>query len=128
VLFGASYGIKAGSHIGVDAFVKLFSIKGQRILTVIGCVLSLCYCGLIMYGSYIYLSKVKKIGITLEDLPIPAWIAHSMLIVGFVFLSIRILVLFWDVITGNADGFRHANEAKDSMEIVKELKGEEIKI
>ena len=128
VLFGASYGIKAGSHIGVDAFVKLFPVTGQRILTGIACILSLCYCGLVLYGSYIYLSKVRKIGITLEDLPIPAWIAHSMLIVGFVFLSIRISILFWDVITGRADGFRHADEARESMEIVRELKGEEIKI
>ncbi len=122
VLFGASYGIKAGSHIGVDAFVKLFSRSGRRVLTVIACVLSLAYCSLILYGSWIYLGKVKKIGIELEDLPIPAWIAHSMLIFGFVFLSIRILLLLWDVITGEADGFRHADEAKDSMELVEELK------
>ena len=121
VLFGASYGIKVGSHIGVDAFVKLFPRTGRRILTGIGCLLGLAYCGLILYGSWIYLGKVKRIGIELEDLPIPAWIAHGMLIVGFCFLSIRIAILLWDVITDRADGFRHADEARDSMEIVKEL-------
>lgn len=128
VLFGASYGIKAGSHIGVDAFVNLFPRTGRKILTVIACVLSLTYCGLILYGSWIYLAKVKKIGIDLEDLPIPAWIAHGMLIFGFVFLSIRIFLLLWDVITGESDGFRHANEAKDSMEIVNEIKRGEVEI
>ena len=124
VLFGASYGIKVGSHIGVDAFVKLFPRTGRRILSAIGCLLALFYCGLILYGSWIYLGKVKRIGIELEDLPIPAWIAHGMLIVGFVFLSIRIAILLWDIITNKADGFRHANEAEDSMELVEELKGE----
>ena len=128
VLFGASYGIKAGSHIGVDAFVKLFPRNARRLLTAIGCLLALAYCGLVLYGSWIYLSKVKKIGIELEDLPIPAWIAHGMLIVGFAFLSIRILLLFWDVITGKIDGFRHADEAKDSMEIVEELKKEGLEL
>ena len=126
VLFGASYGIKAGSHIGVDAFVKLFPRTGRRILTTFGCLLGLIYCGLVLYGSWIYLSKVKKIGIELEDLPIPAWIAHGMLIVGFIFLSIRLFLLLWDVLFGSADGFRHADEAKESMEIVEELKGEVI--
>jgi len=124
VLFGASYGIKVGSHIGVDAFVKLFPRTGRRILSAIGCLLGLSYCGLILYGSWIYLGKVKRIGIELEDLPIPAWIAHGMLIIGFVFLSIRIALLLWDIITNKADGFRHANEAEESMELVEELKEE----
>ncbi len=128
VLFGASYGIKVGSHIGVDAFVKLFPRNARRLLTAIGCFLSLFYCSLVLYGSWIYLGKVKKIGIELEDLPIPAWIAHGMLIVGFAFLSLRILLLLWDVITGKIDGFRHADEAKDSMEIVEELKKEGLEL
>lgn len=128
VLFGASYGIKAGSHIGVDAFVKLFPRTGRRILTAIGCLLGLFYCGLILYGSWIYLDKVKRIGIELEDIPIPAWIAHGMLIVGFSFLSIRVFLLLWDVIMNKADGFRHADEAKDSMELVEELKGEGLEL
>ncbi len=128
VLFGASYGIKTGSHIGVDAFVKLFPRAGRRFLSAIGCLLALIYCGLILYGSWIYLGKVKRIGIELEDLPIPAWIAHGMLIVGFTFLSIRIAILLWDIITNKADGFRYANEADDSMELVEELKGEGLEL
>ncbi|RUM35293.1 MAG: TRAP transporter small permease, partial [Desulfobulbus sp.] len=102
--------------------------NARRLLTTIGCLLALAYCGLVLYGSWIYLGKVRKIGIELEDLPIPAWIAHGMLIVGFAFLSIRILLLFWDVITGKIDGFRHADEAKDSMEIVEELKKEGLEL
>jgi len=128
VLFGASYGIKVGSHIGVDAFVKLFSRPWRRFLSAIGCLLGLAYCAMILYGSWIYLGKVKRIGIELEDMPIPAWIAHGMLIVGFIFLSIRIFILLWDIITNKADGFRHADEAKDSMELVEELKGEGLEL
>lgn len=125
VLFGTSYGIKVGSHIGVDAFVKVFPRGMRRVITFVACTLSLCYCGLILYGSWIYLSKMKKIGIELEDLPIPTWLAHGMLLVGFGFISIRILILLWQVVIGEADGFRHVDEAKESMEIVEELKEEE---
>lgn len=125
VLFGASYGVKVGSHIGMDAFVKLFPSIGQRILTGIACIIALCYCGLILYGSWIYLSKMKKIGIHLEDVPMPTWLAHSMLIIGFAFLTIRLSQVLWSVITGKANSFKHADEAKESMEIVEELSKEE---
>ncbi|MDD2464076.1 MAG: TRAP transporter small permease [Desulfobulbus sp.] len=122
VLFGCSYGVKQGSHIGVDAFVKLFPPLGRRILTTIGCLLALAYCGLIIYGGCIYLNKVREFGIELEDIPVATWIARSILIVGFVFLTIRILILLWSVLRGEIDVFRHADEAKESMELVEELK------
>lgn len=127
VLFGASYGLKVGSHIGMDAFVKLFPTGGRRILTCIGAVLSLIYCGLILYGSWVYLVKVKMIGLELNDMPIPVWMAHSILMIGYIFLTIRILIIFWDVITGKADGFKHADEAKDSMELVEDITNLEVK-
>ena len=126
VLFGASYGLKEGSHIGMDAFVKLFPTLGRKILTSIGCILGLIYCYLILYGSWVYLAKMKMIGIDLEDLPIPTWLAHSMLLVGFGFLTIRLVILLWSVIFSDVDGFRHVDEAKESMEIVEELSQEEV--
>ncbi len=121
VLFGASYGLKVGSHIGMDAFIKLFPRTMRRILSGIAAILAIIYCGLIFYGSWIYLAKMKMIGIELEDIPIPAWLAHGMLVVGFAFLIIRLLIILWSLITNKADGFKHADEAKDSMAIVEEI-------
>jgi len=128
VLLGASYGLKMGSHIGMDAFVKLFPSKGRKILTSVACILSLTYCGLILYGSWVYLDKMYQIGIDLEDLPIKTWLAHGMLLIGFGFLSIRLLILMWSVVFGDTEVFRHADEAKDSMEIVEEITKEELKL
>ncbi len=125
VLFGAAYGLKVGSHIGMDAFVRLFPRTGRRVLTAVAAVLALIYCTLILIGSWVYLKKVKMIGIELEDLPIPAWLAHGMLLVGFAFLVSRLFIILWEVITNRADGFQHANEAKESMELVEELTKEE---
>ena len=125
VLFGASYGLKVGSHIGMDAFIKLFPRIVRRCLSGIAAILAIIYCILIFYGSWIYLKKMKMIGIELEDLPIPAWLAHGMLVVGFAFLIIRLLIILWSVIVDKADGFKHADEAKDSMAIVEEIHGGE---
>lgn len=126
VLVGASYGLKMGSHIGMDAFVKLFPPLTRKIISGIACVIALIYCALIILGGWVYLNKVYRIGIELEDLPIPTWAAQSILIFGFAFLVIRLLIVLWTIVFGDADGFRHADEAQDSMHIVKELSKEEV--
>lgn len=124
VLFGVSYGLKVGAHIGVDAFVRLFSPLGQRLISTLAILLSLAYCGLFIYGAWIYLGKMKRIGIDLEDIPIQTWIAQSILLIGLVMLSLRLLGLLWAVVTGKAVGFRRSDEAKESMHLAEELKRE----
>ena len=125
VLFGASYGLPVGSHIGMDAFVKIFSRPVRRILSCVAALLALIYCALILYGSWIYLKKMHLIGIELEDLPIPAWIAHSILLFGYILLTVRLVIIVKDLLTDQTDGFKHADEAKDSMELAEAIsKGE----
>ena len=121
VLFGASYGVKVGSHIGVDAVVNLLPSKGRRIVTLMALALCLVYCGLFIEGAWVYLAKVHLIGIELEDLPIPKYIAHSILLIGFVLLGFRFCQLGWRVINGRAEGFGHMDEAKEAL---KELEAE----
>lgn len=121
VLYGASYGVKVGSHIGVDVFVKLLPNPAHRFFTLLAVVLCLIYCGLFLYGSWIYLSKMKMIGIELEDMPVPKWIAMSILVLGFAMLMLRFLQLGWKVVVGQVDGFHFTDEAEESMEIAKEL-------
>lgn len=122
VLYGASYGVKVGAHIGVDVFVKLLPNKVHRFLTLLAIVLALVYCGMFIYGSWIYLAKMKMIGIELEDLPVPKWIPMTILVIGFVLLALRFMELGWKVLKGEAEGFHFVDEAKESMEIAEELK------
>jgi C4-dicarboxylate transporter DctQ subunit len=122
VLFGASYGVKVGAHIGVDVFVKMLPANTHRFFTLLAIALCLIYCGLFVYGSWVYLSKMKMIGIEMADIPIPKWIPMSILVIGFVLLIIRFLQLGWKVMIGEAEGFHFADEAKESMSIANELK------
>lgn len=118
VLFGASYGVKVGSHIGVDAIVRLLSPGARRIVTLAAIALCLVYCAVFIDGAWTYLAKMVKIGIHLEDIPIPKYAAHSILLFGFVLLAIRFLQLGWAVFKGDADGFRLADEAKEALDEV----------
>lgn len=125
VLFGISYGLKVGAHIGIDSFVKLFSDRVQRGFGIIAVVLSLLYCGLFGYGAWVYLTKVKRIGIDLEDLPIPTWIAHSALVLGLGLFAIRLFILLWHIVRGTATGFKRKDEAQESMHFARELAQED---
>jgi C4-dicarboxylate transporter DctQ subunit len=122
VLFGVSYGIKVGSHIGVDALVKILPSLARRIVGGIAITACLFYTGLFMQGSWIYLAKMHKIGIELDDMPIPKWIAHSILFIGMVLMAIRLLILLWGVFTGRNEGFSLADEAKESLHLAEETK------
>lgn len=120
VMLGASYGIKVGCHIGVDAVVRLIPSRPRRWISIVATCLALTYCGLFIYGSWIYLSKMHLIGIHLQDVPVPRWIAHSFLLIGFVLLSVRLLQLLWAFILGRASGFRLADEVAEALKEVAE--------
>lgn len=122
VLFGVSYGIKVGSHIGVDALVKIMPSKVRRIVSGLSIAACLFYCGLFTKGAWVYLAKMYKIGIELDDMPIPKWLAHSILLIGMVLMGIRLAMLLWGVFTGKVEGFTLTDEAKESMHLAEETK------
>ncbi|WP_432696932.1 TRAP transporter small permease [Marinobacterium sp. YM272] len=127
VLFGASYGVKVGAHIGVDVFVRMLPSKLYRAVTLFAILLCVGYCILFLIGSWEYVMKMKMIGIELEDIPVPKWTASTILIIGFALLIIRFLQLGWKVIRGEAEGFSFADEAEESMHLANELKESEEK-
>lgn len=122
VLFGVSYGIKVGSHIGVDALVKTLPPQTRRIISGAAVIACLSYCGLFTSGSWVYLKKMYKIGIELDDMPIQKWVAHSILLIGMILIAIRLLMLLWAIFKGNAEGFSMVDEAKESMHLAEEAK------
>jgi len=115
VLFGASYGVKIGAHIGVDALVRQLPSRVRRIVGLLAVLLCLFYCSLFLYGSWVYLTKLYRIGIELEDLPVPKWLAHAILVIGFALLTLRFLELLVRIARGEADGFQHADEAQAAL-------------
>src|SRR5690606_28264097 len=115
VMIGISYGIKAGSHIAVDALVNALPRGGKRTLGLIAVFLSAVYAVIMTYGGWNYFSTVWKIGVMAHELPIQRWILVSVLPLGFALLLFRLLQLGWQIIRGEIDGFRVANEAADAM-------------
>lgn len=116
VLFGASHGIKEGTHIGVDLLTRALPQPIKRAVAVVAVSACLGYAGLFLYGSWVYLEKMWMLDLPMEDLPIPTWAAHSVLLIGFGLIAIRLIVLLIAILRGRADGFAFANEADETME------------
>ncbi len=146
VLLGIGYGLRVGAHIGVDALVRRLPTHARRITTTLAIIMSLGYCGLFLYGAWIYLSKMYTIGISMEDLRLPAhwirafssetlealridpedpliplWFAQSGLLIGLGIFTLRLLELLWVTLSGRGFGFAITNEAESERRLAEEI-------
>jgi C4-dicarboxylate transporter DctQ subunit len=117
LFIGISYGVRVGSHIGVDALVKLLPVR-QRRATAIGVVLlCLVYVAFVMVGSIEYVSKMREVGIEFDDMPIERWQVLIVMPVGYAMVAFRFLQILWNLVTGKSDSLSLADEAADAMKL-----------
>ncbi len=125
VVLGISYGIRIHSHIGIDAFVKLFGEPVQRALGLLAIIAGLVYAGLLLIGSWEHaFSIVFEYGFETEDLKIPMWIPFSVLVIGFSMMIIRLLLLVFRIIVYKESGTMIADEGREAIEQFSQDKGE----
>ncbi|MBT5778791.1 MAG: TRAP transporter small permease [Rhodospirillaceae bacterium] len=115
VLLGAAYGVKKGAHIGMDMAVRRLPPRWRRAAGMLAVLLCLLYCALFIAGSWQYLAKIKQFGIELEDLPLPQWLAHGVLLLGFALLVFRFLEVGWKILGRRAEGVLLADEASEAV-------------
>lgn len=120
VMFGASYCVKVGAHIGVDLVTHALPDNGKRVVAIIAAALSIVYCWLIAWGGWVYLVKFKKIGLELEDIPLEKWQAYSFIVVATLLMSVRFAIIIKDNITGDMIGMKLTDEAEEALELQEE--------
>lgn len=120
IFVGISYGVRTGAHIGIDALIQKFPPRVGRAISIIVVLLCLFYSGLVIYGSWVYVSKMKMVGVELDDLPIPIWVVRSILPIGYALLSLRFIQVLWALITGRSDRLHLGNEAVDALRLKSE--------
>lgn len=111
ILLGGAWAVREQSHICVDALVERVNPKLQKWIVLFAIAVSLVYCGIFLYGSWVYIGKMQMIGIELDDIPMPRWVAESVLIIGFALLALRLVELGVKVWRGEAHGFHVHNNA-----------------
>jgi len=118
VLFGISYGIKVGAHIGIDIVVRQFPHQLRRIVGLLAVLACCAYCIILLVGATGYVYKLYEVGIEAQDLPIPRWIPFIMLPIGLALALLRLLQIAWLTAMGQQEGLRLADEAREAIEAV----------
>lgn len=117
IFVGVSYGVRMGSHIGVDALLRLMPPGLKRGVSIVVVLLCLAYAGIVIAGAWVYVTKMKMVGVELEDLPIPVWIVRAILPLGYALMTFRFLQVLWQLVTGRSDSLHLADEAADAMRL-----------
>ncbi len=134
ILFGASYGIKIGAHLGVDALIALFPSRLFRIFAILGALTGVVYALMLLDGSMTYIGKMYKFNIGMEDLhfpdwfangvapaigleiydnEVPRWLAYSILPIGLALFALRCLQAAWAIVVGDRKMIIASHEAED---------------
>ncbi|MDI1245427.1 MAG: TRAP transporter small permease [Rhodoferax sp.] len=117
IFVGISYGVRVGSHIGVDALVKMMGHTTRRNVSILAVLLSLLYVGFVLTGSTIYVMKMHDVGIEFEDMPIERWMVLIIMPIGFLLTGWRFVQILIGLITGTTDSLRLADEAAEAMRL-----------
>lgn len=147
ILLGMSYGIKTGTHLGVDILLNAVPKGATKVLSLIGAAGAILY-GLILLdstwvamlgidvrgGAIEYWYKMWRIGLGQEELRYPAfmveafdiqprvhrWLVLVILPISLALLAYRSLQAFIAIATGKRDMLISGHEAQ---ELVEENKG-----
>jgi len=120
IFLGISYCVRIGAHIGVDALVKIMPPTMRRLSSIVAVLLCMVYAGMVIYGSYVYVSKMYLIGVELEDLPVPIWVVRAILPIGYALLMARFGQVLYRLLTGKTDTLGLADEAADALKLKSE--------
>ena len=120
VLFGMSYVLRKGGHIGVDVMVKLMPATAQKWTEVSAGAISCCYAMFFSYTGWTVTSKflstefLRTVGS--DELEIPHWLTYGILALGFAYLGIVIFLGTLDIARGRRTTITASHEAEDMVE------------
>ena len=140
ILFGMSYGLKTGLHLGVDALIRTLPHRAFRVFALFGALAALLYAVILLSsdwlqifgahskgGAVFYWNRFFKAGIGLDDLRYPVlmqdwfglqervqrWIAYIILPVGLALLAYRSVEAFIQIWTGERELVIAGHEAEE---------------
>jgi C4-dicarboxylate transporter, DctQ subunit len=117
IFVGISYGVRVGSHIGVDALVRVMPPSLQRASGILVVLLCLVYVGFVLVGATEYVGKMKDVGIEFDDMPIERWQVLIIMPIGYAMVAFRFLQILWNLITGKTSSLHLADEVADAMKL-----------
>jgi C4-dicarboxylate transporter DctQ subunit len=136
--FGAAYGVRNGTHVGVDVLVRRLKPDKAKWLVLFGMLAGAVFTGVVgtlgarfVWENGFHYALFHRFGIdvgdtpegpTSPDLEIPTWIAYSCVPLGSYLMCFRFLQVAWHFWrTGEAPHAHHGVEGVDEKAAAAEL-------
>lgn len=140
ILFGMGYALKINSHLGVDAFVRIFPKPVFRAVAIFGALVCVFYGFVLIFSDWLqlfganarggavdYWSRMQKIGIGLDELSYPdwlggifglegrvhRWLAYFMLPMGLGLFTYRAIQATVEIVRGDREMIIASHEAEE---------------
>ena len=116
IFLGIPYGVRIGSHIGVDALVKSLGPKAARVAGTAAATLCVVYSVILLYGSWSYVTKMYELDVNMDDLPqVPIWAPRSILVFCYALLVLRFSQVLYRIVTGREVRLHLSDEAEELL-------------
>lgn len=90
VLIGMSYGVRTEAHLAVDLVTSRLSSRAARTFAGVALGFGLAYCGLMIYGSALFVERLLTLGNNARDIPVPRWLLTGVMPAAFLLLALRL--------------------------------------
>ena len=115
IFLGIPYGVRVGSHIGVDSLVKSLGPRTARALGAVAAALCLGYSLILLTGSWNYVARMYELDILSQDLPVPQWMPRAILIASFMLLALRFAQVLYRILAGRETRLHLGDEAAEAL-------------
>jgi len=124
IFLGIPYGVRVGSHIGVDALVKSLGPRTARTVGAVAAILCIAYSVILIIGSWNYVAKMYEVGIMADDLPVYQWVPRAILLVGFGLLILRFSQVLYRIAIGRETHLHLGDESAEALKHRAEFEAE----
>ncbi|ORE94144.1 TRAP transporter small permease [Acuticoccus yangtzensis] len=148
ILFGMSYGLKIGTHLGIDSLMRVFPKPVFKALALFGALAALLWAVILIHGTWLtyigatsrgggavdYWVRFFKLPLGLDDLVYPSflrefagqervhrWVAYIILPIGLALFAMRALQGVIDIALGKRDLIIASHEAEDLVNENKDI-------
>lgn len=117
--FGAAYGVRAGTHVGVDVLVNRLGPKKRKVLITIGLIGGAIFTGIVGTLGANLVWKIAHTDQTSEDMEVPIWIVYLCIPLGSYLMCYRFIqVIVHFVATGELPHRDHGHvDGIDDVEL-----------
>ena len=140
ILFGMSYGVRVGAHLGIDSLIRAFPKPVFKVFALFAALAAIAYAVVLIQADWLialgattrgggaveYWQKMYMVGIGLDDLMYPdfmmewagqdrvhRWVAYIVLPVGLGLFAMRCIQAFVQILLGQRELLIAGHEAED---------------